>query len=93
VDRLQVQLHQKLAYPLSLIVLAWLAFPFAFRARKRGTVMGVAVALGLGMAYFALMALTTKLGEVGLLAPILGAWTPPVVFGLLALNRHTTLRT
>jgi len=93
VDRLSVQLHQKLAYPLSLMVLAWIALPFAFRARKRGTVMGIAVALMLGMIYFALMALTTKLGEVGLLSPSLAAWTPPVVFGLLAMNRHTTLRT
>ena len=55
--------------------------------------MGVAVALGLGMAYFAIMALTTKLGEVGLLSPALGAWSPPIFFGLLAMNRHTTLRT
>ena len=93
VDRLQVQLHQKLAYPISLMVLAWLALPFAFRSRKRGTVMGVAVALVLGLAYFALMAFTTKLGEVGLLSPILGAWTPPVIFGLLAMNRHSTLQT
>jgi LPS export ABC transporter permease LptG len=93
VDRLMVQLQQKLAYPISLIVLAWLALPFAFRARKRGTVMGVAVALLLGMAYFAIMAFTTKLGEVGLLSPILGAWAPPVFFGLLAMNRHTTLKT
>ena len=93
VDRLEVQLHQKLAYPVSLGVLAWLALPFAFRARRRGTVMGVAVALGLGMAYFAIMALTTKLGEVGLLSPALGAWSPPIFFGLLAMNRHTTLRT
>jgi LPS export ABC transporter permease LptG/LPS export ABC transporter permease LptF len=93
VDRLMVQLHQKLAYPVSLLVLAWIALPFAFKARKRGTVMGVAVALVLGMAYFALMALMTKLGEVGLISPSLGAWTPPVIFGLVAMNRHTTLRT
>ncbi len=93
VDRLVVQLHQKLAYPISLVVLVWIALPFAFRARKRGTVMGVAVALVLGMAYFALMAFTTKLGEVGLISPSLGAWTPPVVFALVAMNRHTTLKT
>jgi LPS export ABC transporter permease LptG/LPS export ABC transporter permease LptF len=93
VDRLAVQLQQKLAYPVSLVVLVWIALPFAFKARKRGTVMGVAVAMGLGMGYFALMALTTKLGEVGLISPALGAWTPPVVFALVAMNRHTTLRT
>jgi len=93
VDRLSVQLQQKLAYPISLLVLAWVALPFAFRARKRGTVMGVAVAMVLGMAYFALMAFTTKLGEVGLISPKLGAWTPPVIFALVAMNRHTTLKT
>jgi lipopolysaccharide export system permease protein len=93
VDRWRVQFEQKLAYPASLVVLAWLALPFAFRFRKRGTVVGVALALVLGMVYFAVMAFTTKLGEAGLITPLLGAWTPPVVFGLLALNLHTTLRT
>lgn len=93
VDRLLVQLHQKLAYPLSIVLLAWLALPFAFRLGRRGTVMGVALALGLGMAYFSVTAFITKLGEASLLPPVLAAWTPTVVFALLALNRHTTLRT
>jgi len=93
VDRLTVQLHYKLAYPASVLLLAWLALPFAFRMGRRGAVVGVAVALVLGMAYFALTALSTKLGEASLLPPALAAWTPTVVFLLLALNRQTTLRT
>ena len=93
VDRLAVQLHYKLAYPASVLLLAWLALPFAFRMGRRGAVVGVAVALVLGMAYFALTALSTKLGEASLLPPALAAWTPTVVFLLLALNRQTTLRT
>ncbi|MEW6336245.1 MAG: LptF/LptG family permease [Acidobacteriota bacterium] len=93
VDRQLVQLHLKVAYPISVVVLAWLALPYAFRMGRHGTVMGVALALVLGAAYFAVMALVTKLGETSLLPPIVAAWTPTVVFGLLALNRHTTLRT
>jgi len=93
VDRLLVQLHQKLAYPLSVVLLAWLALPFAFRLGRRGTVMGIALALGLGMGYFSVTAVITKLGEASLLPPVLAAWTPTVVFALLAINRHTTLRT
>ncbi len=94
VDRLVVQLHQKLAYPLSMVLLAWLALPFAFRTgRGRGAVGGVALALVLGMAYFGLMIFFTRLGEAALLPPALAAWTPTVLFALLAVNRHTYLRT
>jgi LPS export ABC transporter permease LptF/LPS export ABC transporter permease LptG len=93
VDRLTVQLHQKLAYPLGVVLLAWLSLPFAFRAGGRGAVGGIALALVLGMAYFGLMAFITRLGEASLVTPVLAAWTPAVVFGLLAINRHTTLRT
>ncbi|MGC8915532.1 MAG: LPS export ABC transporter permease LptG [Thermoanaerobaculum sp.] len=93
VDKLLVQLHQKLAYPLSLVLLPWLALPYAFRLGRRGTVVGIATALVLAMAYFSLTALATKLGEVSLLPPVLAAWTPTVTFALLALNRQSSLRT
>jgi len=93
VDRQVVQLHLKLAYPASVLLLAWLALPFAFASGRRGTLRGIAVALVLGMAYFGLTALVTKLGEGSLLPPALAAWTPTVLLALLAANRHTTLRT
>ncbi|MGD1146325.1 MAG: LptF/LptG family permease [Thermoanaerobaculaceae bacterium] len=94
VDRLVVQLHQKIAYPLSMVLLVWLSLPFAFRpGRSRSTIGGVALGLVLGMGYFALMAAVTRLGEASLLPPALASWTPSVVFALLAINRHTTLHT
>ncbi len=93
VDRLVVQLHQKVAYPLSIVLLAWLSLPFAFRTRRRGAIGGIALALVLGMAYFGLMVFATRLGEASILPPALASWTPTVVFALLAVNRHTTLRT
>jgi lipopolysaccharide export LptBFGC system permease protein LptF len=39
------------------------------------------------------MAFIIRLGEASLVPPVLAAWTPTVVFALLAINRHTTLRT
>lgn len=93
VDRFRVRLHEKITYPLSIALLAWLALPFAFRIGRRGAVMGIGLALVLGMAYFALMAIVGKLGESSLLSPPLAAWTPTVIFALLAINRHTTLST
>jgi LPS export ABC transporter permease LptG/LPS export ABC transporter permease LptF len=94
VDALVVQVNQKIAYPFSLVLLAWVAMPFAFRpGRSRSAIGGIALALVLGMAYFGLTALVTRLGEAALVPPVLASWTPTVVFALLAVNRHTTLRT
>lgn len=94
VDRLVVQLHQKIAYPLSLVLLAWLSLPFAFRpGHSRSAIGGVALALVLGMVYFGMMAFVTRLGEASLIQPALASWTPTIAFALLALNRHTSLRT
>ncbi len=93
VDRLVVQLHQRFAYPLSMALLAWLSLPFAFRAGRQGAIGGVALALVLGMAYFGLMVFVTRIGEASLVAPVLAAWTPTVVFALLAANGHTYLKT
>ncbi|OYV88749.1 MAG: hypothetical protein B7Z68_12875, partial [Acidobacteria bacterium 21-70-11] len=61
--------------------------------RSRSAIGGIALALVLGMAYFGLTVLVTQLGEAALIPPALAAWTPTVVFALLAVNRHTTLRT
>jgi LPS export ABC transporter permease LptG/LPS export ABC transporter permease LptF len=93
VDRLTVQLHQKLAYPLAVGALAWLSLSFAFRLGRKSTVGGVALALVLGMAYFAVLVFLTRLGEAGLLPPVLASWSPTALVALLAANRHTYLRT
>jgi lipopolysaccharide export LptBFGC system permease protein LptF len=54
---------------------------------------GIAVALMLGIVYSMLIALFGKLGEIEILPPVLGAWSPVLLAVLFAINRLTTLRT
>jgi lipopolysaccharide export LptBFGC system permease protein LptF len=72
-----------------------LALPFGLnRGGRRVTTMGgVALALGLGIGYFVLIAVFGEMGEADLLPPVLGAWAPLGIAVLFALNRLTTLRT
>jgi lipopolysaccharide export system permease protein len=93
--RLVVRLHQKFAYPLSAFILVLLALPFGLNrgGRRVTTMQSVAIALGLGIGYFVLVATFGKMGEAGLLPPVVGAWSPVVLCSLLAVNRLTTLRT
>jgi LPS export ABC transporter permease LptG len=94
-NKLIVRWHQKFTYPLSAFVMVLLALPFGLNrgGRRFTTMQGVAVALTLGIAYFMSTALFGRLGEVDVLPPIIGAWTPVLLAILFAVNRMTTLRT
>ncbi|HSO21503.1 MAG TPA: LptF/LptG family permease [Chondromyces sp.] len=90
-----VRWHQKLTYPLSTFAMVLLALPFALSrgGRRVTTMQGIAVALTLGIVYSMLIALFGKLGEVEILPPALGAWSPILLAVLFGVNRLTTLRT
>jgi LPS export ABC transporter permease LptG len=94
-SELMVRLQQKLSYPLSAVIMVWLAVPFALNrgGRRVTTMQGVALALGLGIGYSILVTVFGKLGEAELLPPVAGAWAPVLLGMLFAMNRMTTLRT
>jgi LPS export ABC transporter permease LptG len=81
---LRVQLNRKLAYPLITLVMAVLAIPFALSMGRRGSLTGIAAAIGLAVAYWATAAIFEAMGNVNMLPAILAAWSPDVLFGLAA---------
>jgi LPS export ABC transporter permease LptF/LPS export ABC transporter permease LptG len=82
--RLSVQWHKKFAFPLIAAVIVFLGAPFAFLVGTRGAIGGLALAVGIGIVYWATAALFEALGSAGQLPPILAAWTPDAIFGFLA---------
>jgi LPS export ABC transporter permease LptF/LPS export ABC transporter permease LptG len=83
VVRLKVQLQKKLAYPVVAIVMAVLAIPFSLSAGKRGAVTGVATAVGIAVVYWTLSSLFEAMGNISQLPPIVAAWSPDLIFGLV----------
>ena len=80
--RLRVQLNRKLAYPLITLVMAILAVPFALSMGRRGSLAGIAVAIGVAIAYFVVDGTFEAMGNVNMLPAVLAAWSPDVVFAL-----------
>jgi len=80
--RLLVQLNRKLAYPLITLVMAILAIPFALSMGKRGSLAGIATAIGLAITYWAVAALFEAMGNVNTLPAALAAWSPDLLFGM-----------
>jgi LPS export ABC transporter permease LptF/LPS export ABC transporter permease LptG len=81
--RLSVQLNKKLAFPTITLVMAILAVPFALSMGKRGSLTGIAAAIGLAVAYWAIEGTFEAFGNVNLLPALLAAWSPDLLFALL----------
>jgi LPS export ABC transporter permease LptG/LPS export ABC transporter permease LptF len=79
---LRVQLNHKLAYPLITLVMAVLAIPFALSMGRRGSLSGIAVAIGVAIAYYVVSAFFENMGNVSWLPAFLAAWSPDFLFGL-----------
>jgi LPS export ABC transporter permease LptG len=82
--RLAVQWQKKFAFPLIAAIVVLLSAPFGFLVGTRGEIGGVAIAVGIGIVYWATAALFEAMGSIGQLPPLLAAWSPDAIFGFLA---------
>ena len=81
--RLRVALWHKLAYPLVAVIMAALAIPFALSMGRRGSLTGIAVAIGIALAYWVADGLLGAMGNVAYLPAPVAAWSPDILFGLV----------
>jgi LPS export ABC transporter permease LptG len=93
VPELQVELHKKVSLPFASLVMSLVALPFAFRLGRRGTLYGIGIGVVLGMVFFALLAFTSTLGEIGALPPMLAVWAPSIAFMILSIYLMLGVRT
>lgn len=88
-----VDLHRKIAFPFVTIVMTLLAVPFAVMTGRRGTLYGIGVGIVLAMFYWTANNVFGIVGSVGIVAPMLAAWAPNLLFGALAVYLILTVRT
>ncbi len=86
---LLVDLHLKLAWPFSGLVVVLLALPLAVRGGRHG---GLAANVGIGMvvgfAFWVTMAVAVSAGRTGGLSPVVAAWTANGLFTLLGASLY-----
>ncbi len=86
-NNLRVDLHSKIAYPFSNIVIILVGLPIALMTgrRKALTFSSLGIAVAIGFLFYVFNAVGIALGKSGTLEPIVAAWIAPVVFLTLAL--------
>jgi LPS export ABC transporter permease LptF/LPS export ABC transporter permease LptG len=92
-SRLTVQWHKKFAFPLIAAIIVFLGAPFAFLVGTRGAIGGLALAVGVGIVYWATAALFEAMGSAGQLPPLLAGWAPDAIFGFLGVYFYLRMPT
>src|SRR5690349_4998614 len=88
-----VQLQRKVAFPLVTVVMTLLAIPFAVTTGRRGAMYGIGVGIVLAIVYWMAISVFAALGTGGLVAPMLAAWAPNLLFAAGAGYLLLTVRT
>lgn len=93
VPELQVELHNKIAFPVVSFIMALVGLPFAFRLGRQGALYGIGLSVVLGIIFIGIFAFFTTMGEAGALPPAIAVWSPGTIFGLLAMYLFLGVRT
>jgi lipopolysaccharide export system permease protein len=82
----QVDLHLRLAIPVTAIILALLGLGLALRQGLRGNI-AVGVGLGIGVAgvYLTVLQVGSSLGNAGIVPPFVGVWSGNLLFAALGI--------
>ena len=90
---LVVDLHRKISFPFVTLVLTLIAVPFAVTMGPRGALYGIGVGISIACSYWIVMSVFGAIGSAGMLAPVLAAWAPNLLFGASATYLLLTVRT
>jgi LPS export ABC transporter permease LptG/LPS export ABC transporter permease LptF len=89
----QVALERKASFPFVTLIMTLIAVPFAVTAGRRGAMYGIGVGIVLAITYWVAFSVFAALGTGGVVAPMLAAWAPNLLFGAGAAYLLLTVRT
>ena len=91
--RYRAQLYNNYAFPFSSLVMVFIAIPFSFLMGNRGALFGVGIAVGVSMAYWGVLGISSSVGATGLLSPLIAAFAPLVLFTLISVFLFFKIKT
>ena len=80
-----VHYYEKTALPFSCIIFGLFSIPLGIRFKRSGKVIGFAWSLIIIFLYYIILGLGRNFGSEGLIPPVIAAWLPNGVFGILSL--------
>ena len=85
INAYRVVLYKKFSIPVSAFILTIIAVAVASRKRRGGMGINLAIGIGLAFGFIFMDKIFGVLGEKSAMPPLLAAWTPNILFGILAI--------
>jgi lipopolysaccharide export system permease protein len=76
-------LHAKVAFPFMILIMVSLTVAVALRIEGEGFALNLGILVGLGLAYYAILAALLAMGRTGMVLPHVAAWLPNILFAVL----------
>ncbi len=92
-DELRVELAQKIAVPVTCIIIALFGAPLATSTQRGGAAYGIAISLATTVLFLMMIQLTKAIGAKGIIPPELAAWVPNAVFAVAGVFLLARVRT
>lgn len=92
VRALLVELHYKISFSLISLIIILIGAPFALVTTRGGVLIGIGMSIGIGLLYYAVIAICLAFGKAGLLPPIVSAWLGNLLFagiGIYLINKRS----
>lgn len=88
-----VDLYAKLSFPFAHLIMVLVGIPFALQSPRGGRLIGIALCLALGLAYFLVHSAAVALARTDILPPLAAAWSANFLFATLGLFLFLRART
>jgi len=79
----EVDLHMKYSVPFSGLIFVLLGVPLGLQVKKGGKSAGIIISIVLILVYYIFVSTARSFGNGGVLAPVLAAWLPNIIFAIL----------
>jgi lipopolysaccharide export system permease protein len=83
--RLIKELHKRFSVPFTCLIFGLIGLPLGLMMRARGRSYGVVISIGIFIIHYILMTAADSMGKTGTLNPILAAWIPNLIMGIVTL--------
>jgi lipopolysaccharide export system permease protein len=89
----RVELYLKISVPLANFIVIFLGAPLALQSHRAGLAYGFGLAILLGFMLWGALAVGRAFGQDGTLPPLVAAFLPDTIFGLIGLGMLYRART
>lgn len=93
VSKYLVDLYSKLSFPFVNIIMVLVGIPFALKSPRSGKVIGIGISILIAIIYWIIHSAALSLARMGILPPVLAAWTSNIIMGGLGVYLLINTRT